>query len=1102
MKQILRLGILFACLAVAWPLQAEVRLMRQPDIAAGRVVFVYAGDLWTVPVAGGTATPLTTHPGVESAPSFSPDGQWIAFSGQYDGNLDVFVVPAAGGVPRRLTCHPGPDQVTGWSPDGKYVLFSSPRFSYSRFLQMYKIAVEGGFPEQLPLPMASNGSFSPDGRHYAYTSMGDPYTTWRRYRGGRMPVIWIYNSQDHSVKKVPQANSNDNYPQWSGDEIIFLSDRDRVMNLYAYQGGTAKIRSLTRFAGADIKSYGTDGKRIVFEREGYLHVMENLGSEGKRIRVDIPAELLNTRPRFVNAAPRITNWNISPTGKRLVFEARGEILTVPADKGDIRNLSRTPAAMERDPSWSPDGRWIAYFGEHQDEYVLKLADQKGESEPQIITLPDPGYYSDIRWSPDSKKLTFKDNRLNLFWLDLEKKTPVLVDTNTYFNFYNELNVSWSPDSLWFTYDKLMPNYHRSVFLYSLETGKATALTDGMSDAYTPAFDRNGKYIYFLASTNISFRTAWLDMTSILSNPTASLYAVVLSTEEGSPFKPESDEETTKDEKPAESKDKEGDKDKAAKPAEQSAAAAKPAAASEEKPKEEKPKDGVKPIRVDLENIVNRIVAFPVPAGNYLALFAGGEGKIFFLEANPASPGGNLHRYDLAKRKDETILNGINAVVISADGKKLGYSQNRSYFIADAEGMPKPGDGRVRTDTMDVWSEPAAEWRQMLREAWRINREWFYDPGMHGQDWPAIWKQYEAYLPHVAHRNDLNYIIGQMIGELAVGHAYVFGGETPEINTVPGGLLGADYEQANGLYRIKKIYQGENWNPGLRSPLTEPGINAKTGDYILEVEGRPVKASDNIYSYFLKTAGRQIRLKLNNQPSPEGAREVTVVPVPDETALRYREWLEGNRKRVAERSKGKVGYMFLPDTAGGGFTNFNRYFFPQIDKEGMVVDERFNGGGLIADYFVENLNRPLTTWWLHRYGKNISSPFASIYGPKCLLINEYAGSGGDAFPYLFQQAGIGKMVGKRTWGGLVGITGYPPLMDGGSVTSPSISIVSKDGKFVVENAGVSPDVEVDITPADYIAGRDPQLEKAIDIVMEELKAKPVPVFKHEPFPRGR
>ncbi|MBP7864751.1 MAG: PD40 domain-containing protein [Acidobacteria bacterium] len=1065
---------------------SDARLLRMPDIHGDRVVFVYAGDLWTVSAAGGTAVRLTAHPGMEALPAFSPDGRWIAFTAQYAGNWDVFVIPSGGGSPRRLTWHPLPDFVTGWTPDSQSVLFSSPRDSVNpRYDRLYRVPVEGGPAQAYPLPMAFKAALSPDGKTLAYTSMPNSvFSVWRRYRGGMAPFIWIWDVAGGSARKVPRQDSNDTDPRWFEGNVMFLSDRDRVMNLHLYESRTGEVKPLTRFTGADVKSYGTDGKRVVFEREGYLHLLDPATGAVSKLTVSLEPEAIQAMPRYVKAAKQIQNLSLSPAGKRVAFEARGEILTVPVEKGDIRNLTRTPGAMEREPAWSPDGTWVAYFGEEGGEYALKIVDQKGEKPPRVIPLTDPGWCFGIRWSPDSKRVAYKDSRLNLFWLDLEKGLPVKIDSTTYFNFYRDLNAAWSPDGKWIAYDRMLDNHFRAVMLYSVEKASGTQVTDGMSDAWSPAFDRSGKYLYFLAGTNRGQVTSWLDLTSLQHKPTATLYAAVLSADDPSPFGPQSDDE----------------KEPAA-----------PAKAETPKPAAEGGRTETGGSRVDLEGLRQRIVAFPVAAGFFYELRTGNDGKVFFLEGKggeqdledaPQGEGYNLHRFDLGERKDETILSGISRYELSANGMKLVYGKGQQYFVTDAEGTPKPGEGKLRTEEMTVWSEPAAEWRQMAREAWRICREWFYDPGMHGQDWPAVWDRYEAYLPYLASRSDLNYVLAQMLGELCVGHAFVFGGDVPESEGAAGGLLGADYETVNGFTRIRKIYAGENWNPGLRSPLTEPGIRVKEGEYVLEVDGQALKGNDDISRLLLGKADRQVRLRVNGAPTLEGSRVVTVVPLASEANLRYRDWLENNRKTVERLSNGRVGYIYLPDTSTGGFTHFNRYFFPQVDKEGLVVDERFNGGGSIADYFVEWLDRPLTSWWMHRMGKPITSPLASVYGPKALIVNEYAGSGGDMFPYLFRQRKIGPLVGKRTWGGLVGITGYPVLMDGGGVTAPSIAFVTKEGTFAVENEGVAPDIEVEYTPADFAAGRDPQLEKAVESVLKALEAHKAPTFAPGPFPRGR
>lgn len=1075
--------------------EAGTRLLRNPDVSGDKVVFVYGGDLWTASFAGGMATRLTTHPGQEDSPRFSPDGKWIAFNGEYDGNVDVFIIPATGGVPRRLTWHPGADSVTGWSADGRDVLFSSVRASYSRFARIFRVSATGGFPEALPMPMAWLGSISPGGKQYAYTSLSNrqSFNTWRRYRGGHAPFIWIFDLQTHDAVKIPHAGANDTFPCWMADEVYFLSDRDRAMNVYAWHPAKKVLRQITRFAGADVKSLGAAGGQVIIEQDGYLHQVDPRSGKTSRILITVPGEGLCERPRFVRAGQLINNFDISPTGKRAVVEARGEILTLPAEKGDIRNLTNSTDRAEREPAWSPDGARIAYFGEHEGEYVLKIADQLGQKPPRVIPVPGTSYYFKPVWSPDGKKILFRDNHLNLFCLNVEDGKAVLVDReDMVLDTAITMSTVWSPDSRWIAYDKLTSNYYRVIHLYNLESGKATRLTDALSDACSPVFDRSGKYLYFAASTNKAFNVNPLDISANLFQPVSQIYLAVLAKNEPSPFKPESDEEGADESK----KDGAGEK----KPAD-----AKPAAGEEKKEegKKEKPEAAQPvPVVIDLEGLSQRIIALDLPPGGYSSLQTGAEKTLFFLEQKAGEEAASLHRYDLKEKKDETVLPGIREYRISFDGKKLAYRTDSRMALVDAAGQPKPGAGELATGQLEVWISPPDEWRQMLREAWRIQREYFYDPGMHGQDWPKIWQKYESYLPYIAHRSDLNYLIGMLIGELAVGHAYVGGGLQPDPGRVPGGLLGADYELAGGYYRFKKIYSGWNWNPGLRAPLTEPGVDVRPGDYLLEVNGVKLTDKINIYSLFEKTAGRQVLLKVNSEPKEEGARVVTVVPAGSESGLRNRDWIESNRRKVAGLSGGKLGYIYLPDTGDNGYAYFNRDFFAQLDKEGLVIDERFNGGGQAADYIVDMLNRPVLSYWLPRDGGAYRTPAGSVAGPKVMLINEYAGSGGDALPCYFHRRGLGKLVGKRTWGGLVGISGYPPLLDGGFVTSPCFAVMSPDGKFEVENVGVPPDVEVEWTPAAVIAGGDPQLEKAVQIAMEEIKTKPLPKFKPEPYPRGR
>ncbi len=1074
------LGLVLSSMALfAAPLGAvdDARLLRNPDIFAGRIVFQYGGDLWTCSTSGGQAVQLTSHPGLESSPCFSPDGRWVAFNGQYDENMDVYIVPVSGGEPKRLTFHPGPDQVSGWSHDGRSVLFSSPRDSSNRYMRIFSVAIDGGTPEALPMPMAWLGSMSADGTRFAYTSLSNrqSFDTWRRYRGGHAPFIWVFDLKSHAAEKIQSSGSNDTSPRFAGEWIYFLSDRDRVMNLYRYHAGRRQVEPLTRYDGADIKSFGAHDGAVVFEREGRLHLLRD--GKVQMLAVNIPSERILSRPGHVPAGDLIFNAHLSPSGKRVVFEARGEIVTVPVENGDVRNITRTPGSAEREPAWSPDGEHIAYFSDEPGEYALFIRDQMGSRPARVIALPERAYYHAPLWSPDGKRIAFVSNRQTVYLADVAAGTVTAVATDPKFIHYPEYE--WSPDSRWLSYTLHGENNLRAIHLFQVEKGVSHRLSDGMSDAYSPSFDRNGKFLYFAASTNLAHDLGWVDLSEYPHEPVANIYLAVLSSAEPSPLKARSDEEEKPADKEPEKKDKE-----------------KPNAAA-----------AVKPIRVDLDGILGRIVALPLPTRSYDRLQAG-QDKLYYTERVKKQSSETrieqsltLHLYTHEKRESETLAGDIAAFMLSADGKKMLYRQKRDWFVADAAKV-EPGKGRLKTQDIRVYREPGSEWRQILRDAWRIERDYFYDPGMHGQDWPAVWERYEEYLRHVSHRDDLNYLIGQMIGELCVGHAYRGGGEQPRINQVPVGLLGADIGVRDGHFFLKKIYRGESWNPELRSPLSEPGNWVAEGTYLLQVEGSDLDVKKNFYSYFLAGAGRQVRLLVNDKPDKAGARVVTVVPLDSESGLRFRDKIDENRRLVDRLSQGKLGYVYLPDTAVGGYTFFNRYYFSQLQKQGMILDERFNGGGYAADYIIDLLRRPLMNYWKPRWGELGRTPQAANFGPKAMLINEYAGSGGDAMPYYFKQQKIGPLIGKRTWGGLVGISGYPPLMDGGMVTAPTVAFVDTDGAFTVENEGVAPDIEVEWTPAEVIAGRDPQLEKAVEYLLQELRKSPPREFTPKPFPRGR
>lgn len=1080
-------------------------ILQKPALRRNQIVFVSGGDLWSVAREGGDARRLTTSAGIETNPAFSPDGTQVAFTGEYDGNVDVFVMPAAGGIPKRLTWHPAPDNVLGWTPDGKRILFASPRTSYSRFFELFTVAAGGGFEERVPLPMGFEGAFSPDGSHLAYVPIARAFSAWKRYRGGQATPVWLASLQTGHIEKVPRDKSNDYNPMWIGDKVYFLSDRDGPVTLFSYDTRSKKVAKLLDNQGLDLKSASAGSDAIVYEQFGSLHLYDLKSGKSKQVDVNITGDFPEVRDRFVNLGKRLRSAHISPTGVRAVFEARGEIFTVPAEKGDPRNLTNTPSVMERDPAWSPDGKSIAYFSDESGEYALHLRAPDGMGAVTKISLgTPPAFYLSPHWSPDSTKIAYLDNHLNLWYIDLAVKKPVKLDKDTYYP-PGQMSPAWSPDSKWLAYAKRLKNYLSAIYVYSTADGKSIQLTDGMSDAKYPVFDKDGKYLYFTASTD-SGASLQPDISSFASPVSRSVYLTVLPKDLASPLSPESDDE------------KAAAADAAAKdvsaPASESEAA-KPAA-----PDKPKPAPNVA-VKIDFDNISQRILALPLPPRRYVGLQAGKTGVLYALEAPApgpapgpeATPGVIVHRFDLKSRKSDVAIGGVRFFEISQNGEKMLYRQGDNWTITAPRPMPTgsgpappqppaaPGapSGLLKTEALEVKVSPRAEWRQMYHEAWRIERDFFYDPNFHGLNLKSAEDRYGPFLEHITSRADLSYLFAEMLGELTVGHLGVFGGETPDVKRVQTGLLGADYKIENGRYRFARVYNGENWNPHMKAPLTQPGVNVVAGEYLLQVNGRDVPATENVHSFFEGTAGKSVVLKVGPDPGGAHAREVTVVPVPNEMGLRNLAWIEDNRRKVDKMTGGRVAYIYMPDTAFGGYTNFNRYFYAQVGKEAAIIDERFNGGGALATDIIEYLKRPLMSLVATRDGADEVQPQGAIFGPKVMIINEFAGSGGDAMPWYFRRANVGKLIGKRTWGGLVGRAGAPDLMDGGIVTAPSSGVWNPNGQWEVENHGIDPDIEVEFDPELVRSGHDPQLEKAVEVVMEELKNHPVPQPKRPAYP---
>jgi len=1072
----------------------DTKMLTRPAVSAERIAFVYANDLWTADLEGRNVHRLTADVGTESYPAFSPDGGLVAFSGQYDGNVDVYVVPAGGGVPKRLTWHPAADIVLGFTPDGQSVLFGSTRFSSNRaYSQLFTVPIAGGEAGMLKVPYASDAEISPDGRFIAYCPFPEAFNQWKNYRGGRFSRIWIFNARDESVEKLPQpaGRSNDVDPMWAGGKIVFRSDRNGEFNLFAFDPATKKIEQLTEFKDFPVLSASAGAGQVVFEQAGSLHLYDVAQGRSRRLVVGVAADLAELRERYVKGPQWVFADGVSPTGARAVFEFRGEIVTVPAEKGDPRNLTMTPGVHERNPAWSPDGKSIAYFSDESGEYALHVRGQDGGGDVKKFKLAGAGFYGSPNWSPDGAKIAFADNALTLFWLDVKTGAVKRIAAELLYvpGGQSTMGTSWSPDSKWIAYTLITPTFFRRVHVYSLEQDKSFPVTDGLSDVDEPTFDAEGKYLWFLASTDAGPANQWFDMSNEDTRRTAALYLAVLRQDLPNPLAKESDEEKPKDEKAD-----------AAKPADKSApAAAKAKAGEPAKPQDE--------FRIDLDGISHRIIAVPIAAGVTSNLQAGENGKIFYRKEDPpptSTSGGDgdssIRVYDLATRKDEAAGPANFGFRLTADRKKMLVASRGAWSILPTAGKSEPGKGRLAVEAVEVRVVPTAEWPEIFDEAWRINRDFFYDPNFHGADWKAMKAKYAAFLPHLSCRADLNRLIQGMCSELGVGHHRVGGGDSlAEPKRVPGGLLGADYAVENGRYRFKKVFGGLNWTPELRAPLAEPGSEVKAGEYLIAVAGLALVPPDNLFARFEATAGKIVEIKVGPNPDGSGSRNIKVVPVADEGALRNRDWVEGNIRKVHDATNGRVAYVYVPNTTTLGHIYFKRYFFPQADKEAIIVDERFNGGGSVADYYLDWLRKPVSAYWAMRYGADLKTPSASIQGPKVMIVNEVAGSGGDLLPYMWRKFGMGKLVGTATWGGLVGTLGFPVLMDGGIVTAPNLAFWDEGEGFGIENVGVPPDIEVEQTPKDVIAGRDPQLEAAIKVVMDELKANPPAKPKRPAYP---
>jgi tricorn protease len=1066
----------------------ETLLLQQPTVSAEHVVFVYAQDLWIVGREGGVARRLTSHAGSETNPHLSPDGRTVAFTAQYEGDDDVYAIGVEGGMPRRLTWHPGRDVVRGWHPDGARILFTSDRMGGAPVDRAYLVPATGGNPEALPMPKVNHAAYEPGGARIAYTPVRDAFRTWKRYRGGRTTPVWIFDFKTLEVEQIPHVNATDTFPCWLNGDVWFASDRDGHMNLWSYTPGSKEPTQVSHYTDFDVRNVSAGGGAIVFEQAGAIHLYDPAVGNEVRLRITVPNDGLDARPRWEGAKGFIRGAAIAPNGKRVAFEVRGEIVTVPREHGDARCLTETPGFHDRDPVWSPDGKKVAWFSDASGEYQLVVRDHHGMEASKSYDLKDGGFYMRPVWSPDGRHILFTDKKNRLAFITLDGGAVTTVSSQR-----GSLGVVgntgvWSPDASWIAFvSRDASTIYDRIVLYEVATGRTVSLTDGFSSADSPAFSHDGKSLFFRASIDSGPKRFGLDMSSSAAKaPTSSLYVAVLQKSERNPIAPKSDEADDPD------KPKKGEGDsKEGKEAREERDGKETADATETR---ERPASRKTPA-IDADGIDQRIVALPLPARSYGSLRCSKD-KLLFLETGESGGDTALKSWDFESKKATEVAAKVSSFQVSANGKSLLVRSGDEWSVMDVDGKDKKA---LPTDGIRVKVDPSLEWPQILRETWRIERDYFYDPNMHGVDWDAMWERWSAFLPHVRQRDDLNVVIGEMIGELACGHEYVSGGQKPPVP--PGaatGLLGADFAIENGRHRITAIYKGQNWNPSLRSPLTEPGVDARVGDYLISVNGKDLTDADNLYEAFVHTANRQTVLKLAEDPSGGGARTARVVPVESDTLLRRRAWVEANRKRVDALSGGRLAYVYMPDTGAQGMAEFDRDYYSQLDKQGLVLDERYNRGGQVADYVISVLDRDVRCLWMNREGWVARTPFATMTGPKVMVINEYAGSGGDAMPWLFQKAKIGPLVGTRTWGGLVGISGYPPLMDGGSVTAASFGVMDCDGNWCVENVGVSPDHEVVEWPKQIIMGGDPQLEKAVELALEALeKNPPKPEPKYRP-----
>lgn len=1057
---------------------SEARLLRFPDIHSDHIVFTYAGDLYTVSAGGGVARKLTNHDGFEMFARFSPDGTQLAFTGQYDGNTEVYLMPAEGGIPIRLTYtatlsrddvsdRMGPNNIVmGWTHSGREILFRSRMREHNSFNgQLFTVSPDGGLSKQLPLPRGGFSSYSPDDKKLAYNRVFREFRTWKRYRGGMADDVWIYDFQTRQLENITKNEAQDIIPMWVGDKIYFLSDRDenKRMNLYVYDTKTAATKQVTNFTEFDIKFPSLGKEAIVFEYGGYIYRLDLATDKYAKVPIRIAEDMLGGRNGLWDVSKEITNYEISPDGNRALFGARGDVFTVPAKHGNTRNLTTTPGIHERNSKWSPDGKWIAYLSDVSEENELYILSQDGKGKPRRITTGADTYYYQMYWSPDSRKLLWADKKLRLRYVDVEKKTITEVASAIVgeFNYY-----TWSPDSKRITYARPEENDMWKVYIYTLSGGRTYEVTDDWYGSYEPVFSSDGQYLYFISNRDfnpIYSQTEW----NHAYRDMAKIYLVPLTKKVESPFKPKSDEVVID--------------------------------SKESKTEEEAKEDKKVVVQIDPEGLKDRIIALPIKASNYSHLTSVGD-VVYYTRRGSADEKRQLLMYDFDEQ-EETELGEISGYEISADGKKMLVGKDRSYYIIDLPEAKLDLKDNLDLSGMEVMLDRRAEWRQIFNESWRQMRDFFYAPNMHGVDWAGVRKKHAPLVEHVNHRADLTYVIGEMVGELNVGHTYVGGGDYPKPERIATGLLGAELERdASGYYRIKRILKGENWNDSRRSPLTEVGVNASEGDFIVAVNGKSTDNMVNIFEHLVNTVGKQVTLTLNSRPRLKGGRDVVVRPIDDEHGLYYYNWVQANLAKVDKATSGKVGYIHIPDMGVPGLNEFVKHYYPQLTRKALIIDVRGNGGGNVSSMIIERLRREIAMIAIARNVAPSVEPGGTLWGPMIMIADEFSASDGDIVVYRFKKYGLGKVVGKRTWGGVVGIRGTLPLLDGGYLRRPEFSRYDVEGtEWIMEGYGVEPDIYVDNDPAKEYAGIDQQLNRAIEEILKDLETQEKTIPKPPPYP---